>query len=236
MNKNAAGPLLAMVIVILIVAPWRTQIRAATVRHLRIFIILGLLATQSRGAALALVAVVAIYAMRHRSARQRAPMFFLAATLALIALSVVTLQDQQQSNPNFNGVTLRVNTIDDAFNNVWANHPFVGGGLKYFKSAGAQAGGAEQIFVAELAEAGLIGLIGLIGLLGNTLRVLLPRRDVIGETAFLVFVLMLLYSLTAIFWIAGTLTLPMLLVGLAAGEDEGNARPTANDAVSNTGA
>jgi hypothetical protein len=236
MHKNAAGPLLAMVLVILIIAPWRTQIRPATVRHLRILIIAGLLATQSRGAALALVAVVAIYAMRHRSARQRAPLFFLAATLLLIVLSVVTLQDQQQNNPKFNGVTLRVNTIDDALNNVWANHPYIGGGLKYFKSAGTQAGGAEQIFVAELSEAGLIGLIALLGLLGNTLRVLRPRRDVIGETAFLVFLLMFLYSLTAIFWIAGTLTLPMLLVGLAASEEEAGARPSAKDALSNTGA
>jgi hypothetical protein len=234
MNKNAAGPLLAMVVVVLIVAPWRTGIRPLTVRHLRILIVVGLLATQSRGAALSLVAVVAIYAMRHRSARQRAPMFFLAAMLALIAASVVTLQDQQVNNPDFNGIVLRANTIDDALNNVWADHPYVGGGLKYFKSASAQAGGAEQIFVTELAEAGIIGLIGLIGLLGNTLRVLLPRRDTIGETAFLVFVLEILFALTAIFWIAGTLTLPMLLVGLAAGEETTTAARRTRGSLSNT--
>jgi hypothetical protein len=220
-HKNAAGPLFAMVAMLMIAAPWRIGIRPSMLRHLRFLIIVGLLATQSRGALLALVAGIALYAMRHRSARQRAPIFFLTVTLALIAVSVVTLKAQNEDNPNFNGVALRSSTIDDAINRVWAAHPLVGGGLKYFRATGAQAGGAEQIFVAELAEAGIIGLIGLIVLLTNTSRVLFARRDPLGEAAFLVFVVEVLYALTAIFWIAGTLTLPMLLVGLAVGESTG---------------
>ena len=78
------------------------------------------------------------------------------------------MRDQNQNNPRFNGVDLRVNTIDNAFNDVWAVHPFVGGGLKYFQASFNQAGGAEQVFVAELAEAGIVGLFGLLFLLQGT--------------------------------------------------------------------
>jgi hypothetical protein len=221
MHKNGAGPLLAMVAMLLIAAPWRVEFRPSLLRHLRILIIAGVFATQSRGAGLALVVGIAVYAMRHKQARRRAPIFFLSVALILIAVSIATLQDQQENNPKFNGVDLRSVTIDSAINDVWAPHPLVGGGLKYFASAFNQAGGAEQIFVAELAEAGIIGLIGLLVLLGNTLWVLLPRRDPLGEAAFLVFVVEVLYALTAIFWVAGTLTLPMLMVGLAVGEPDG---------------
>jgi O-antigen ligase len=191
------------------------------VRHFRLLIIAGVFATQSRGAFLGLVACIAIYAIRHERARQRAPIFSLTVALVLITISVVTLKDESKNNPRFNGVDLRVNTIDNAFNDVWAVHPFTGGGLKYFQASFDQVGGAEQIFVAELAEAGIIGLLGLLVLLATTWRVLYRRRDPVGEAALLVFVLMCLYALTAAFWVAGTLTLPMLMVGLAVGDERG---------------
>jgi len=52
MHKNAAGPLMAMGFIILIVAPWRLEIRPSWVRHLRVLLVLGVFATQSRGAGL----------------------------------------------------------------------------------------------------------------------------------------------------------------------------------------
>jgi hypothetical protein len=229
MHKNAAGPMLAMVAIVLIAAPWKLEIRPSILRHVRILVIVGVFATQSRGAGLALVVVICIYAMRHRRARQRAPMFFLAVALVLITVSVATLQDQQENNPRFNGVTLRQDTIDVAINQAWANNPLTGAGLKYFAATFNTAGGAEQIFVAELAEAGIIGLVGLLVLLANTWLVLQPRRDPIGEASFLVFTLELLYALTAIFWVAGTLTLPMLMVGLAVGDDPSRRAPRQPD-------
>jgi hypothetical protein len=227
LHKNGAGPMLAMVAMLLIAAPWRVEIRPSVLRHMRIIIIAGVFATQSRGAGLALVAVICIYALRHKRARQRAPIFFLLVATVLIAVSVVTLKDQQENNPKFNGVELRQNTIDAALNDAWAHNRITGAGLKYFAATFNTAGGAEQIFVAELSEAGLIGLLGLLVMTTNTWLVLQPRRDPLGEAAFLVFTLDLLYALTGIFWVAGTLTLPMLIVGLAVGEDP--ARPTQPD-------
>ena len=218
MHKNAAGPLIAMGIVILIAAPWRAGIRPSWVRHLRVLLVLGLFATQSRGAGLALVGVIAIYAMRHREARQRVPIFFLTVSLALIVASAVTLQEENVDNPKFNGVDSRVGTYDVALGDVWSAHPFVGGGLRWFDTPGANAGVPHDIVVAELSETGIIGLVGLVILIGNTLYVLWPRRDPLGEAAFLIFLFEVLFGITGIFWLAGTLSLPMLMVGLAVAE------------------
>jgi len=76
----------------------------------------------------------------------------------------------------------------------------------------------HNLVVAELSENGVIGLLAVLVLITNTLMVLLPRRDPIGEAAFLILVFEVLFGLTGIFWVAGTFTLPFLMVGLAIGD------------------
>jgi O-antigen ligase len=218
MHKNGAGPLMAMGIVVLIAAPWRLEIRPSWVRHLRILLVLGVFATQSRGAGLALVAVIAFYAMRHREARQRAPVFFLVVSLALIVASAVTLQAEHDDNPKFNGIDTREGTYDVALGDIWSNHPVTGGGMRWFDQPGAAAGVPHNLVIAELSENGIIGLLAVLVLIANTVLVLLPRRDPMGEAALLVLVLEVLFGLTGIFWVAGTFTLPFLIVGLAVGD------------------
>jgi hypothetical protein len=231
MQKNFAGPLLAMSVVLIVVVPWRLELRPSFVRHLRILLVIGLVATQSRGAGLALVAVIAIYAARHRSARRRAPIFFLLVSLTLIVGSVVSLRSDTINNPKFNGVDTRESAFDVALNDVWEPHPFVGGGLRWFAEPGRAATQPHNIVVSELAEIGLIGLFGLVILATTTVVVLFRRRDPIGEAAFLVFVFILLFSMTGIFWLAGSLTLPMLVVGLAVGEDAASVRTRSQDVL-----
>ena len=218
MHKNGAGPLMAMGVIILTVAPGRLEMRPSWIRNLRVLLVLGVFATQSRGAGLALVAVIAYFAMRHREVRRRAPVFFLTVSLALIIGSVVTLQAEQEDNPKFNGIDSRETTYNVALGEIWANHPILGGGMRWFENPNAQAGVPHDLVVAELSENGLLGLLGVLVLIGNTLLVLIRRRDPIGEAGFLVFVFEVLFGLTGIFWVAGTFTLPMLLVGLAVGD------------------
>jgi O-antigen ligase len=218
MHKNGAGPLMGMGVVLLIAAPWRLELRPSTVRHLRVLLIAGVFATQSRGAGLALVAVIAIYAMRHPSARRRAPIFFLVVSLVLLVVSALTLQENTENNPQFNGVQLRENAYDIAIDDVWKPHPLLGGGLRWFVDPQSTAGAIHNSVISELSEAGIIGLGGYIAMFATFLLVLFPRRDQLGEAALLILIFYLLFGLTAIFWIAGMITLPMLVVGLAIGE------------------
>ena len=221
-HKNFAGSLLAIAVILLVAAPERTGIRWSWIRHMRILCIIGLVATQSRGAILAVVAVTALYAMRHRSARRRAPLFFLTIALTLIAVSVITLRNEYIDNPKFNSIDSRTIVFDDAIDNVWLVHPITGAGLRYFQandSGNYITAGVHNIVLAELSEGGIIALLALIVLLWNTIRVVMRRHDSIGEAAFLVLVCQILFGLTDIFWVAGSLSLAMLIVGIAVGED-----------------
>jgi len=218
MHKNLAGSLLSIAIIVLVLAPSHLVFRRTTTRALLVLLVAGLAATQSRGAALALVAVFAVHAIRSRGGRRRAPVFLLVVSLVLIVGSVVTLEDELKANPRFNAIEARVNAFDFAVNDVWLQHPLSGGGLRWFQEFGTTNAGVHDLVLAELSEVGLIGLFGLIVLLGNTTVVLLRRRSRISQMALLVFLFQILFGLTQIFWVAGTLTLTMLMVGLAIGE------------------
>ena len=230
MHKNAAGSGLAIAVIVLVVAPGQLAVRAPTIRFLRVLVIAGLVATQSRGATLALVAALAIYMLRHGRSRQRAPILFLIISMGLIVASVVTLQDELQFNPKFNAIDTRTDAFDIAINDVWLPRPLVGGGLRWFQEANGANAGIHNEVIAELSEVGLIGLFGFIVLMGSILRSLMRRRrSPIGEIALLVFIFLLLFGLTEILWVAGTITLTMLIVGLAVGEDEPVALATDRD-------
>ena len=218
MHKNLAGSLLSVGIVVLVVAPIQLRFRRATTRFLLVLLVAGLAATQSRGAALALVAVLAVHVIRSRRGRRRAPMFLLVMSLVLIVGSVVTLEDELKSNPRFNAIEARVNAFDYAVNDVWLQHPLTGGGLRWFQEFGTSNAGVHDLVLAELSEVGLIGLFGLIVLLGNTTVELVRRRSRVREMALLVFLFQILFGVTQILWVAGSLTVTMLMVGLAVGE------------------
>jgi hypothetical protein len=230
MHKNLAGSLVSIGILVLVVAPSQLALRRTTVRTLLVLLIAGLAATQSRGAALAVVAALAIHVIRSPRSRRRAPVFLLVVSLALIVGSVVTLEDELQTNPQFNAIDTRIDAFDYAVNDVWLQHPLAGGGLRWFQEFGPGNAGVHNIALAELSEVGLIGFFGLLVLLANTVLVLVRRRSNVGEMALIMFLFLILYGLTQIFWVAGTLTITMLMVGLAVGERP--ARTTAGqDAV-----
>jgi O-antigen ligase len=220
MHKNAAGPLLATAAVILIVAPTAPRLSPGLMRFVRLLVIAGLFATQSRGAGLALVGVIAIWAMRHARRRLRAPLLFLCIAIALVVVAVTTLEEQSVENPRFNPVALREETFDYAINTVWGQSPLAGGGLRWFVIQENPLGVPHNLVIAELSETGVLGLVGLTVLAIALVLVLSRRRDPIGEVAYYSFVFILLFGLTGIFWVAGTLTLPMMLVGLAVGTRE----------------
>jgi O-antigen ligase len=219
-HKNAAGPLFGIAVLLLLVAPERFVLSRQAVGVLRVLMLAGLLATRSKGAGLAFVVVIALYAVRRTEGRRRqASILVLMAAAALLVVSVVTLRNEDSGpNSKFNGINTRQDDYDFAINQVWAVHPITGGGLKWFRSGGSDSSGPHNIAVAELSETGVLGMAGLVVLLGVTFGVLWRRRDPLARAATLVFLFELTFALTGVFWLAGTLTLPMMVVGLALGE------------------
>lgn len=225
LNKNAAGPMLAICAMLLFLIPEEFALPRSVAGPLLLLTLGGLLATQSRGAGLALVITLAINSVRRSQGRRRRfSALVLVATLAVLAVSVVTLRDEDSGpNAKFNGVNTRTDLYDFAMDEVWAAHPLTGGGLKWFEDGDATAAGPHNIAVAELSEAGIVGMAGLVVLVGGTLTVLWTRRSRLGQAGAMVFVFAVLFAMTGVFWVAGPFTLPMLVVGLAIGHDQAHA-------------
>jgi hypothetical protein len=128
MEKNAVGPLFAIGAILLIIVPERFRFSRPVTNALLVLMLLGLTASQSRGAALGFVAVLALHATRRtRGQRRRFSALALVASVVLVFLSVTALQNEQAVNAQFSGITTRQEAYRYALNSVWAAHPIAGG-------------------------------------------------------------------------------------------------------------
>jgi O-antigen ligase len=226
-QKNAAGELIVMALVIMLAVPRRVGLPRPQTAVLSTILLVGLAASEARGAALALVAVFAIHLLRLRrrggtSRIVRMAPLLLAASIILIGMSVVTYRDRDlsASTQQFNSLNTRLETYDYAINNVWKPHLLDGSGLKWFFAPGSPVGAPHNLVISELSEAGLIGLAALVIFLAVVLRSARRSSSNLGDAAFLVLVARLLEAMLGIFWTAGVGTLPFLVLGLMIGDEE----------------
>jgi O-antigen ligase len=239
-QKNAAGELIVMGLVILLTVPHRVGLPRVHTAVLSTMLLVGLAASEARGPALALVAVFAIHLLRQRrrggSSRivRMAPLL-LAASIVLIGISVVTYRDRDLNaqTEQFNSLNTRLDTYHYAIDEVWKPHLLDGSGLKWFFAPGSPVGAPHNLIISELSEVGLIGFAALAMLLVVVLRTARRSSSDLGDAAFLVMVARLLESMLGIFWTAGVGTLPFLVLGLMVGDEDeevgvaGAARATA---------
>ena len=182
--------------------------------------LLGLLATQSRAAALGLVAAVAIrpLLLGQRGARGRASAGIVIVCVALAAASAVSVSANDLSRPadeqKFNSINTRIDAYEQAINDVWVKNRFIGGGLRYFLTPGGGYVAPHNLVVSEMAEAGLIGLLGLLLLLLATALALRRSKGDLAVLGAMALVLRVTQGLADIFWVAGPLTIALMLVGM----------------------
>jgi len=221
-QKNASGALLASCLIIAVTTGHRLEFRRRWSMLLYTLIGIGFMASQSRGTMLALLAVLLIFATRHGRGRLKrwAPILLVVTIVLLgVAAATYTERDLATKDAKFSSLNTRVDDYTYALQNQFAPHPVVGAGMKWFKSADATGSGPHNFLIAELSETGLVGIFGLIVFLGVTLNTLRKNPRAMSEAAYLVLLERILDSLLGIFWVAGTGTLPFLVVGLAIGED-----------------
>jgi O-antigen ligase len=240
-QKNAAGELIVMGLVVLLTVPRRVGLSKMTTGVLSAVLLIGLAASEARGPALALVAVFALHLLRQRRRRgasrivRLAPLLLVASVL-LIGISVVTYRDRDLNaqTEQFNSLNTRLDTYHYAIDEVWKPHLLDGSGLKWFFAPGSPVGAPHNLVISELSEAGLIGLAALVLFLVVLLRSARRSSSDLGEAAYLVIVARLLESMLGIFWTAGVGTFPFLILGLMVGDeplDAGAARPARVTAI-----
>jgi hypothetical protein len=220
-NKNAAGFFILGALVVTAVAARETLIPVRLMHPIQAVLVLGMAACQSRASAATVMLIMCVIAARSRA---KSSVVLIIAALALGGMIWTTSQrlfDEQDANYQFNSYTTRVATYEQAIE-IWQREPVAGAGLRFWRNPEVTGneivGEPHNLAISALGESGYIGLGALIILNGGMLLILVKRRDPLGQVAFFITVAHLVDSLAGIFWVAGTGTLPWLLVGLAAGE------------------
>ncbi|MGE0877292.1 MAG: O-antigen ligase family protein [Acidimicrobiia bacterium] len=222
-HKNAAGSLIALAIIVLLAAPKAHGLRGDSVGALSAVLFAGLLGTQARGAALALVVMIAALALgkqRGSGLRVMAGIGVL-AIVAMLGATYVT-RDAKAANDQFSSINSRRLTYDYSID-LWKTKPLTGVGLRFWsdpnvKLEGRRTFGEPHDFVVSaLGETGVIGLAALAALLWQMFAALRLVGGEMGRLARLAFLGLLVDSLFGILWVAGTFTARMVLVGMALG-------------------
>ena len=221
-NKNYAGSLLTLTLLTVLCAP--DHVRLPPLLRLPTIALLtaGSLACQSRGALLGAAAGGLVWLLAPRqtfglkSARNRIAAIALAATFTAYA-SYSVQQQLTSKDSTTNSAGVRVN-VERYTRELWRTSPVVGIGIRYFttRDYGPLGQDPNNVFDAELAEAGLVGTAGFVLLHGTVLLALWRRRrSQLGLAALAVVAAQLLHGQFDIYWSSGISPLPFLLAGMA---------------------
>jgi hypothetical protein len=222
LNKNFLGSVLATVLIVLIVAGREFGVPTRLQVLLTMLVAGGIVATQSRGAMLAVVVGVILALgldIRGHTRRARALGILVAIVLASITyVSVKHQLDQTQTQRQNGSIGVRFN-VEKETRRVWRTSPEYGVGLKYFNTGdfGVFAVAANNAVDNELAESGNIGLAGFALLQGAVFVTGARRRrndKFVAATVGAVFG-MLVHGMVDIYWNAGVVSLPFILFGIA---------------------
>ena len=231
LQKNHAGLLLATGFLVAYAGARQLAWPPKVITGLRVLMLLGLLSTQSRAAALGLVAAVAVrpLLLGQRGARGRASAGIVILCVALAAASAVSVSANDLSRPpdeqRFNSINTRFSAYDQAINEVWVKNRFIGGGLRYFLTPGGGYVAPHNLVVSEMAETGLFGLMGLLLLLLATALALRRSKGDLAVLGAMALVLRVTQGLADIFWVAGPLTIALMLVGMGISDRRVEPRP-----------
>lgn len=243
LNKNFVGGVLATVLIVLIVAGRELGVPPRVQVYTTLLIGGGIVASQSRGAMLAVVVgVLLAMAMdiRGHTRRTRALTIFVALVLAGIAyISIRHQLGQTQLDQRNGSLGVRFN-VEAVTHRIWRTSPTYGVGLKYFttNNFGRFAFPANNAVDNELAESGVIGLIGFTIMQAAMFVTGAQRRrhdKLVAAATGSVFGL-LLHGMVDIYWTAGTVTLPFVIFGMALARPPAAApldAPSAPDASGN---
>jgi hypothetical protein len=222
MHKNGAGAHFVSALLVLLAASPLLAFRRSTTSAIAILLFVGLLATQSRGAILGLVFASAFFFLRSRNRRvaRLAPIVLLVTVVALaFAISSFNREQDVEVGQSFTSYNTRIDNYAFAIENGWKPHVQFGSGPRWFRGFGFNSA-PHNLVVSELSETGLMGLGAMTIFLGGTLMILWKRHSQLSDVALLVLVERLIDSMLGILWVAGTGTVPWLMVGLALGERE----------------
>jgi hypothetical protein len=226
LQKNFAGAQIGMLLLLVLVVPKEFALPRA-LRLVSVLVLVGgLLATQSRGSMLAAGAGALFFvALQPRAQTRQARGLVVLSTLVLLVFTYLSIRSQLSlSTADLRNSSIGIRRQVEARTiQIWRTSPWHGVGLKYFNSGtwGPLAAPPNIVVDNELAESGLLGLAGFVVLQFSAIRAgVARRRESVFAIAGAACVLALLtHGLVDIYWIAGSATLPFLVLGMSLGAD-----------------
>lgn len=221
-HKNFIGSMMAAALTLSYLAPRSTGFSAHELVPLKAACVAGLLASQSRGAIVALLVGLVVASARSSAFRRQAvPLFLVLAPLAIFAFLSLQTQVEQPRETATSSITERERYRDQGLE-AWRASPATGQGMRFFESSEASLDSdPHNVIVASLSETGVVGLLALLGLLLVTVAVTWRVPTGLGVAAVALIVARFAHGLFDIYWVAGTQLLPWLVVGMALGEPAG---------------
>ena len=215
-QKNFVGAMTASAVVIAMLRPAWLRISAGWSLCIALLCAAGLLASQSRGAMVALAAAILIAAVRQGRLSSRS-IVAIAIVVPLVIFAVASFRQESSQHVQFNSLRYRSDYSALAYRE-WHLSPVVGQGFRFFERPGALLQtDAHNVIASTLAESGLVGLLALALLLLAATRAMWRLPVEVGTIAIALIVGRFVHGLFDVYWVAGSSTLPWLVVGMACG-------------------
>lgn len=215
MHKNFLGTVLAITALIAYVRPLWLELDPRVAGALFWWLTAAVGFTQSRQAIIALGIALVVLVLRTNTDRRRSKLILLAIIPALVVVGTL-VQDQAESDNQFNSYFQRLTWFEDAFE-VWSTQPIVGVGLRYWYTGNYPAFQPPNAEIEVLTSAGLIGLAGFLALMIGSVVVLWRVTPAYGTLAVLVVLSRFVQGQFDLFWVAAQCSIPFVIAGICLG-------------------
>jgi hypothetical protein len=235
-HKNFLGSITATTLLAALAAGSRFRLPRRILWGSAAVVALGLAASQSRAAMLAVALGTALWLVRVDRARRRRywkPFLALGIAFGVIAGLSLSAQVDRQAEAPIDSITQRID-VETQTRVLWEEHPVAGVGIRFFalpEFAGYQP--PNNVLNEILAEAGFPGLLGFLVFAAGSVLALWRCQGELAIAGTCVVAARFAHGLVDIYWIGGTTTLPWLIagMGLAAAGASAQARPGRHRAV-----
>ncbi len=215
-QKNSIGAVMWVAVVVAqLNPPWaglgRTEARVA-----KYLCFLGLLASQSRQAVVALILAIAVATLLNPDVRRRSQLMVLGCLPLVVAL-YYSFSLAARNNPKFNSVAIRVDQINAAMH-VWHLSPMLGEGMRFYNLPQfLYVTAPPNVLIDNLSSTGIVGSLAFFYLVFVTMRTMgrLPRT--FGTLGLVILLGHYVDGLFDIFWIGANMIPPLVIVGMSLG-------------------
>ena len=233
-QKNSIGAIMWVAVVVAQLNPPWTGIGRTEARVAKYVCFCGLLASQSRQAAVCLILALVAATLLNPDVRRRSKLMLLGCVPLVVAL-YYSFTLAARNNPKFNSVSIRVDQIGAAFH-VWHLSPMLGEGMRFYDLPQfLYVTAPPNVLIDNLASTGIVGSLAFFYLVFVTMRTMSRLPRLLGTLGLVILLGHYVDGLFDIFWIGSNMIPPLVIVGMSLGVADVDRRDRYSQAGSHLG-